>query len=317
MSPFEKFAEAFTSPKAFFFYLVSLLLWVLLTAAITIASSFMFTHYIVLGFGFGTAAWVFVMGRIFRYFTVSVPEVTGLVTVDLLTGNMHTYGTGLKFRSPTEQVKEGNFINLRTMKTDDKQETFPCKDGPVVQVKWSSQYKTSVEQLSQYITVDEEIINKGINEVTSSFLALKIRGMNSEAIRGVETKSELEQSVLEHFRNSATVPMKDEGGIVHEVPIEKAYGIKILMITIADVDFEVDYQKARSADQVMKKYKETADAIAKGDGSISNKDALDNVLMVAGQGIKKNISQETKVFDASPRLLEAVGKLADALLERK
>ena len=320
MAPFGNFIRAFTSPKAFFFYFVSAFAWLIIVAAIAVPSSFVLKHhYLVLGLGLGTALWLYGNGKLLKSFMVSVPEVTGLVTVNLLTGDMNAYGTGLGFRFPWEQVKDGNYINLRTTKTDDKQETFPCKDGPVVIVKWSSQYRSSVEQLPAYISVDEEIINKGLNEVASSFLTLKIRDMKSEEIREQAKKAELETDLFKHFRESATVPVGQLGGSSINVPLEEFYGISIKLVTIADVDFEKSYQQARSTDQIMKKYKQTAKHVIgkKGDGSITNKDALDSVLMVAGKGVKKDVLQETKVYDVSPALANVLKAAAEAFSRRQ
>lgn len=317
MTPFENFTRAFTSPKAFFFYLVSACAWLIIILLIAVLSSFVLTHYLVLGFGLGTALWLYGNGRFIEYFMVSVPEVTGLVTLNLLTGEMNTYGTGLQFILPWEQVKEENYINLMIMKTDDKTETFPSKDGPVVIAKWSLQYASSVEQLPAYIAVDEETINKGLNEVASSFLALKIRDTNSEDVREKTKKQELETDLFQNFRQTATVPVGQPDGSIADIPLEEFYGISIKLVTIADVDFEADYQKARSTDRVMRKYKETADGIKGDDGSITSKDALDSVLMVAGKGVTKTVTQETKVFDVTPALASAAKGVAEAFANRK
>lgn len=317
MTPIENFIQAFASRKAFFFFFVSVCAGLIIVTAITIPAAFFLKHYLVLGLGLGTALWLYSNGKVLKFFMVSVPEVTGLVAVNLLTGDMNAYGTGLHFRFPWEQVKESNYINLRTMKTDDKQETFPCKDGPVIIVKWSLQYRSSVEQLPAYIAVDEETINKGLNEVASSFLALKIRDMNSEEIRERAKKAELEEDLFKHFREEATVPIKMSDGSTGKEELEAFYGISIMLVTIADVDFEVDYQKARSTDQVMKKYKETAEAIKQGDGSITSKDALDGVLMVAGKGVTKNVIQETKVLDVTPALADVLKAVAGAFSSRE
>ncbi len=312
---FRNFVQAFTSLKAIFFYAVSICVWLIVITAITLPASFLLSHYLLLGFSLGTALWLYLNGKFLKAFMVSVPEVTGLVTINLLTGGMNTYGTGLSFRFPWEQVKDGNYINLRTMKTDDKQETFPCKDGPIVIVKWSLQYRSSVDQLREYIAVDEETINTGLNEVASSFLALKIRNMDSETIRENESKKVLEQNLLEHFKTTETVPVKRHDAT--DTPLENFYGIGILLVTIATVNFEADYQKARSTDQVMKKFKKTAEDIKAGDGSITSKDALDSVLMVAGKGVTKTVSQETKVLDISPALAGVLNKAAEAFATRR
>src|SRR3989344_2227595 len=64
---------------------------------------------------FGWAIWAIVMAFSVRPFMVSVSEYTALVTINLLTGGLKDYGTGLWFRYPWEQAKEGNYINLRLL----------------------------------------------------------------------------------------------------------------------------------------------------------------------------------------------------------
>lgn len=321
MSPFRKFIGTFMSSEALFFYALSLCAWVTVVVTIAVLFSFITKYYLILGLGLGTSLWLYGNGKSLKFFMVSVPEVTGLVTVNLLTGEMGTYPTGLHFLLPWEQVKDGNYINLRTMKTDDKKETFPCKDGPVVIVKWSLQYRSSVDQLREYIAVDEETINMGLNEVASSFLALKIRDMKSEDVRKKAVKETLEQNLLDHFKKTAKVLVKQPDESIKPMPLEEFYGISIMLAPIADVDFEESYQQARSTDQIMKKYKQTAAHVMKmgkkGDGSITNKDALDSVLMVAGKGVKKDVLQETKVFDVSPALAAVIKATAEAFSNRK
>lgn len=313
MTPFQRFIRVFTSSEAFFFYAVLAVMWIIIYLTTALPLTSVTKYYQFLGVGLGTAFWLWAIGHALPYFSVSVPEVTGLVTVNYLTGGMKAYGTGFHFRYPWEQVKAGNYINLRMMTTDNMQETFPCADGPVVIVKWSIQYRTSVEKLPAYISVDERIINSGLNEASSSFLALKIREMKSEDIRGTGKKQELEKDLFKEFQGQATV--KHPGG--RKGTVEEIYGIDIVLIPIADVDFESGYQEARSADQIMKKFRETASAIRKdSDGTITDKDALDNVLMVAGKGVKKEVRQETKTFDITPAGAEALKGAAGAFSRR-
>jgi regulator of protease activity HflC (stomatin/prohibitin superfamily) len=317
MTPFENFIQAFTSPKAFFFYFVSASVWLIIFLLFAVPSSLYFKHFLILGLGLGTALWLYGNGKFIKYFMVSVPEVTGLVTLNLATGEMNAYGSGLHFILPWEQVKDGNYINLRVVKTDIVTETFPSKDGPVMIIKWFLQYASSVELLTAYIAVSEEVINDGLNEVASSFLTMKIRDMEAEDVRDKEKKKALENDLFEHFRQTVTIPVTQPDGSSKDVPLEEYYGISIKLVTIADADFEADYQKARSTDQVMRKYKETADGIKGTDGSITNKDALDSVLMVAGKGVSKTVTQETKVFDVTPALASAVKAVAETFASRK
>lgn len=317
MTPFENFIRAFTSPKASFFYFVSACAWLIIVTIIAVSSSFIFKPYLGLAYGLGTALWLYGNGRLIEYFMVSVPEVTGLVTLNLLTGRMNAYGAGLHFVLPWEQVKVGNYINLRVVKTDIMTETFPSKDGPVIILKWFLQYASSVELLTAYIAVSEEVINDGLNEVASSFLTMKIRDMAAEDVRDKEKKKALENDLFEHFRQTVTIPVLQPDGSSKDSPLEDYYGISIKLVTIADADFEADYQKARSTDQIMKKYKETADSIKGDDGSITHKEALDSVLMVAGKGVTKTVTQETKVFDVTPAVASVLKAVAETMVSRK
>jgi hypothetical protein len=303
--------KTFFTPKALFFYFISVLVFIILTGVIEKIASILSDsgNHRLWGVGLGGAAWLYVMGRMLKSFMVSVPEVTGLITVNLFTGKLVTYGTGLHFRLPWEQVKDGNFINLRTTKTDEKQETFPTQDGPEIHTKWSLQYRSSVEGLPAYIAVNEETINQGLNEVASSFLAREIKTMKSEEIRDDKdaTKVTLEEKLLNHFREKATVRTEDG----ENVPLEDFYGIHILLVTLADMDFDAAYQLARSTDQVIDKFKEAAAKLKGGDGSITDKDALDSVLMVAGKGVKKEVRQETHVYDVTPAAAQALKGVAE------
>jgi hypothetical protein len=318
MSGFEKFVKTFTSQEAMFFYAVLFVMWIIIFYTVTVPASYVTTYHVRLGLGLGTAFWIWVAGQALPYFSVSVPEVTGLVTINYLTGNMKTYATGFQFRFPWEQVKYGNYINLRMMTTDNMQETFPCADGPVVIVKWANQYRTTVKKLPAYISVSEAIINRGLNEVSSGSLSLKIRSMNSEEIRSQAKKKELEEAVFHDFE---TATIEDPNNPGRTGRIDEIYGIDITLVPISDVDFEQSYQEARSTDQVMSRLRGTARKIREdSDGSITDKDALDATLIVAGKGVTKEVRQETRVFDVTPaagKVVEtAAGIVANAISRR-
>ena len=71
----------------------------------------------------GVPVWLLAMTnkQSLKVFMVAVPEATGTITINRLIqvttadpyANQRVYPTGLWFKSPPEQVKEGLFINLR------------------------------------------------------------------------------------------------------------------------------------------------------------------------------------------------------------
>lgn len=308
----KKVTAIFLKPKAYFFYAVATIaffgIWLALdsTAIFFGWESFPTTP-------MAWAGWLYLMAISLPHFMVSVPEVTGLVTINLFTGKMYAYPTGLSFRFPWEQVKEGNYINLRTMRTDDVEETFPCLDGPMVKVTWSLQYRATVEKLSRYIAVDEDTINKGLNELASSFLAIKIRDTNADEIR--KDKKGLEESVIGGLkRHKVSTPE----GVEEE--LEDFYGIVIVFVAIADVDYEEAYQKVKTAERIGVGLKKVAREVVQGqehDKSISDRDAMDTAMMLGGQGVEKKITQDTKYFDASPRVIDALKEALSGIFGRR
>ncbi|GEM_PF-4870074 len=317
-SGLEKFFDAITTPEAIFFFVIAgTALLLIPTIGAFIASVVLgIKHWVLVGGGLGIAAWVFLVAKTSRFFMVSVPEVTGLITVDLPSGNMKTYASGIHFRYPWEQVKEGEYINLRADKTDEKTETFPSIDAELI-AKWSIQYRSSVEKLRRYVSVDDATIHTGLNEVASSFFAMQVREKTAEEIRSDKkgVQDALKEGLLVKFRKEKVIDNPENPGEL--ISLEDFYGITITLIAISDLDFEKSYQQARTAGVVAQKVKQTArDIIQKGklpdgsvspfDGTISDKDAMDYAMMVHQQGVKKEISQQTHYLDASPAVIDVI-----------
>jgi hypothetical protein len=229
----------------------------------------------------GVVAWFVALAYWHRLFLVSVPEVTGLVTINLLTGELHPYGTGIHFRFPWEQVKEGNFINLRIV-TQERSEDYPSEDGPVLKVKWSFQYKSTVEGLPKYIAVDETTVNKGFGDVGSSFLGARIASEKAEAC--VNTREAIEKELQKKFEDVVKL-----GDTAKDHNLEQLYGVDLLRVSLADIDFETKYQGARSTQATAKKLKEVASNIQKGK-KINDKDAFNAALIINGD-VKKSIQE--------------------------
>lgn len=229
----------------------------------------------------GLLIWAIAMAYAPRAFLVSVPEVTGLLTINLLNGELRPYGTGIHFRFPWEQVKEGNYINLRTITPEQRKESYPSADGPAMIVKWSFQYIPRLELLPRFIAVDQTTIDKGLGDVGSSFLSAEIARRNT--IDCKENQAVIERGLQEAFEGPFSRSAVGE-------TVEQFYGIDIVRISLADVDYDEKFQRARTTEQVMERLRGSANKIHDEHGEISSKDALNAVMIVNGD-VTKNIQE--------------------------
>lgn len=214
------------------------------------------------------------VGLNIKYFLVSVPEVTGLLTVNLFTGKLKPYKTGLHFIPLWEQVKEGNFINLRVI-TESMEESYPSEDGPVMLVKWSFQYRPILKLLGKYISSDDHTIKEGVKDVGSSILSASIAGQLSENCK--TNQHQIEEALRNKFASADPTP-------------EELYGIELIRVSLADVDFEPTVQAVRASAQVSAKLTQMATAIRLGHPEISQKDAMNAAMIIHGK-VSKNIME--------------------------
>jgi len=286
--------------------------WVIVLFAFVLAGSIILGEY---GGAFiGVAAWIVLVAYTLRFFMVSVPEVTGLATINLLKGGeLRPYGPGLHFKYLWEQTKEGNYITFRLVKQE-LLETYPAKDGPVLKIKWFFQYHPRLDLLGRYIAVSEEVINTGLTDIGSKFLSQEIGGKRESAEGCKEHQDEIEKKLKESFEKSPLV-LEKEGinlGVLaepfegEELTLEWLYGIDIVQVGIADMDYEEKYQTARSSKAVAKKLREIAEDLKRGD--IGEKDAL-NAAMIINKDITKNVQEvEGKGGEALAALLMAMAR---------
>lgn len=228
------------------------------------------THSWLLGLSIG----LFALSAVIQPFMVSVPEITGLLAINVLKNGMEAlvpYGTGLYFRYPWEQVKQGNYINLRQI-TETITETYPSKDS-LMQVEWIFQYTPTLEGLPCYISADDNTIKTGLRGTGSSVLSAEIAketGDNCKVKQG-----EIEEALLRKFKESSPTPLV-------------LYGIRVDRVALADVDFDTSVQQARSSQEVSRRIQQTAKEIKTAHPNIDDKDAL-NASMIIHQQTKKTI----------------------------
>ncbi|MEK7568321.1 MAG: hypothetical protein AAB498_01680 [Patescibacteria group bacterium] len=275
------------------------------------AGSMIFDDYgVIIGF----MVWALLAAYTARFFMVSVPEVTGLATINLFNGGLRPYGPGLHFKYPWEQAKDGNYITFRLVKKE-LSETYPAKDGPELQVKWFFQYRPKLGLLGRYIAVSEEVIDSGLTDVGSSFLSQEIGAKRESAEDCKKEQDNIEKSLRRYFEEKSVLKIVQEGvslGIPfepsegEEPTLEWLYGIDLIRVGIHDMDYEEKYQRARSSKAVSKKLNEIADGLKRGD--ISEKDAL-NAAMIINKDVVKHVQEvEGKGGEALAALLMAMAR---------
>ena len=231
-----------------------------------------------------------------KHFLVSVPEVTGLLTVNVITGKMKPHGPGIHLRWPWEQIKDGLFINLRIV-TESMEETYPSKDGPEMLVKWSFQYRPSVARiydkkgmspLERYISADDDTIKIGLKDVGSSILSADIAQLNSYESKAQQRS--LENRLEKEFETLTPTP-------------EELYGIELIRVSLADVDLEPEVQKVKASQVVATTLQKMATGIRVDHPEINPKDALNAAMIIDGKITKHVIEVEGEGGNALAALL--------------
>lgn len=226
----------------------------------------------------GVALGIFLVSRWLPMVMVSVPEVTGLLTVNYFTGELKAYGTKLHFRYPWEQVKmkekNNNFINLRLI-TKNMKGSYPSKKGTPVYVEWSYQYVATIPGLPRYIVVDDTTIEGGFSDVGSSTLGEKISQHDPEEIVNTDRK-ELERDLQLGFENPNSLCSKIG---IPDCSLESYYGVDLVKVAIAIVTYEPEYGEVLTAKAVADQIKEIATKLKEGT-DISYKDAHNEALII-------------------------------------
>ncbi|MDP6388039.1 MAG: hypothetical protein QGG63_02085 [Candidatus Pacebacteria bacterium] len=154
---------------------------------------FLFLGILFFGFFYGSlilfAVWIQFFTRTLKFFLVSVPKVSGLISTNLYDSHMETYETGVHFKYPWEQVEDDHYISMRMVK-EHYNSSFPTNDGPKVLLGWTLQYYATIKDLPLNIAVDESTIKDGFGAVGNSYLsdrtAIKTAKEAREAVKELE-----------------------------------------------------------------------------------------------------------------------------------
>jgi len=266
--------------------------------------------------------WVAMVGATLRYFLLQVPEVTGLVVLDLLKVvrdpitrdrmAMKTFSPSLHIKFPWDVVREKNFVSLERV-TQEFTESYPSQEGPMLEVKCSYQYLPDVRRLQQYIAVDEKTISSGFTDVNSSILGEEIYREHTAAEARMHAK-DIERRVYTRIDGDPAVTAGRHATMKEK--LEEEFGINFKIFTIKDMDFEKSYQEMRSAKARMDRFGDIAKGLktklttAEEGGAvdtITNKDAANLVLVDQGKA-QKNIF-ELEGSNLAGAIVGLLGKL--------
>lgn len=252
------------------------------------------------GIHIGTALWITGVGETLPLFMVSVPEACALITIDLLGkktradpyANQIVYLTGLSFKFPWEQAKEGLYINLRIL-TQDYQEDFPAKDGPLLPVKGGFIYRPKLPLLPRYVAVDVSTINRGLVNITTSLLSQGIAKKTAAKAR----------ASIEEFQQELLAALEDESALKVlaaesqeardllaqglKLTYETLFGIDFIAVQVSDIDYAKDYQDALTKRARARLIEQTVNSLRK-DKQVADKDAVNATLLQFGL-VKKDI----------------------------
>ena len=259
---------------------------------------FVFVGTLIVGL-YGTAIGIGVCGVVvaftFKHFIVSVPEVTILLTINLVNGKLKEYNSGLHFKYPWEQIKNKNYLVME-MVSKSHQEDFAARDGPNVNVKWSYRYKPNKGMMKTYLETSDSVIDTGIQDIVSGFLSAIIAKM--DAVDAREKITEIQKKIKNSFEKTGR----------YKKTIEKSYGIDFLELSIADVEYEDRVQKARATGHIAQTLKATAKTIQgrNKNSDITDKEAYNTALVIDGKIEKKEISITTDVKGEGGNALAAI-----------
>lgn len=255
------------------------------------------------GGGHGTIAimlvsvpiWVRFASRSYEPYIVSVPGVVGLVTESALGGEFYVYSSGIHFKYPWERVTEENFYSLETITTS-YYEDFVSKDDGIVQAKGSFNYNADINNLINYHKISEKTIVDGFRNLITGCLTVQIVSRYAEEARK-ETK-EIKEAIEMLYK-----------GKHHEK--EKEYGVQFTDVTLADIGYDTETQKALSMAFHRKK-------IAEGSKEFNEmgQRQIENALLLEGKMTKVVHKLEIDgLKDIDPAVVESFGTIGAAVLK--
>lgn len=252
--------------------------------------------------------WFIALAFTVRFFLVSVPEYTGLVTVSALSGDLHAYLTGMHFRFPWEQVKKEDYVSTELISVPFN-EHFPTKDGGVVRISGSYEYRVDTrpdrnyEMLRTYIGIDESTIVLGVYNRVQAVLTKFVGNHETSAIK--DRTEEIQTELNARFQGQAVAD------------IEAGYGIEVASVKAGNVEYIGETQTALSASLKAKKAIDAGkDLAGVKPGKKMKPNQIEDALVLVGSATKAIHKYEIGGLDTlTPEAAQAVASVAQALLQ--
>lgn len=303
-----------TDEGAIFREVCAVLIWILMFIAFCAFPRFVLKLPLSWSIWVGAAFWQAAVAHTAQMFLVSVPEVTGLITVNWFWRptvqepyrGMTVYPTGVWFKFPWEQVKLGNYINMRIVEIR-IDENFPAADGPEVHQKGTLVYRPLLDLLPRYIAVDDEVIDNGLKTAAEGRLSSYIG--EDDAIQARNSIQEYEKWIVEDMEEVGSIELTgsreyDASGTTGKATIEWLWGIDLLITRLGDSTYEDRFQDGLSRERVSHLIQSVAQGmIAEG---MDPKQAWNTAMIQWGLTKKEIIELEGIAFD---KLAETVANI--------
>lgn len=212
--------------------------------------------------------WVFVaalvgatMGQTYKLWLVSVPKLTGLITTNLFTGELHVFGTGFGIKYPWERYTYDDFIDVQADVVESKSRFITDEGIPVI-FRWSMQFTPFMPMLPLYIRTASKAISDGLEEVVETTFSDSILGQHVDDVRKPATIDRIRENLL-RMLEGAPIIMSDgteapprkllgrggetkvevEIGDAKGYPMQYRFGISVELGTLSPPEFDKDYQE--------------------------------------------------------------------------
>ena len=229
-----------------------------------------------------------IIGSTWENFTFEIPAWTGINLYNYFTGKQTTFLPGFHFRFPWELIKPESTHSLKSIK-ESLEESYPTGGGTVLVAKFMFQFRPDPHNLITFEGVDNEVIKSGLVDHASSLLlsyiadpertAKEIRGNIKDLQEVIRNEFGVEKSEKRTVDN----PKYPQINRNHS-PIEKSYGIVLIIASLNDLDFEPEYQKVLTSRKSMDEIQAIANSInEKSGGEINKKEAWDEAMIISGK----------------------------------
>lgn len=166
-----------------------------------------------------------------------VPEMQGLISLNILTKRMVPYGPGLHFRFFWEEVHRESNVSLEEV-TETFTETFPTIDD-AVEVEFSMSYRPDITNIIRFRAASASTIRDGLQGLTESAMASIVGARRSADMIGQEKA--INEELREAFEETQT---KTRSG---KETLEERYGIDLTFLVVNRFKLSEEVRVARAA----------------------------------------------------------------------